>query len=417
MPCAEIADAIVSSARDTLEHAIQTVEGNEQWRAKVVYGDTDSLFVVLEGRTREEAFRIGREMADRITAMNPKPVRLQMEKVYMPCMLVAKKRYVGMKWEAGSDQPVLEAKGIEMVRRDGCPALVRIQENALRSLFQHKDVSLVRRYVEREWSRIYSGAVNARDFIFAKEVRLGTYKLLPLAAVVATNNIKRDARSAPLYGERVEYVVIDAEGSRLMDKAVTPFDLLSQPSRYRLSASYYIEKQLIPPLARLFDLLGVSVASWYAGWSRPRRKLYAAPVDDAEMKEAARSGAAAGRVGVGGKKRTIDHYYTSQHCPACDALTNRGYCDRCRRNTATLQLRERVERREVEERVQRLLRVCRTCIGGGYVAVRTGMERRYALEVECESRDCPVLFERYGVKELVREVEHRGKLLADIVDW
>ena len=417
MPCAEIADAIVSSARDTLERAIQTVEGNAEWRAKVVYGDTDSLFVVLEGRTREEAFRIGRQMADRITAMNPKPVRLQMEKVYMPCMLVAKKRYVGMKWEVGSEQPVLEAKGIEMVRRDGCPALVRIQENALRSLFQHKDVSLVRRYVEREWSRIYSGAVNARDFIFAKEVRLGTYKLLPLAAVVATNNIKRDARSAPLYGERVEYVVIDAEGSRLMDKAVTPLDLLSQPSRYRLSASYYIEKQLIPPLARLFDLLGVSVASWYAGWSRPRRKLYAAPVDEAESKEAARAGGAAGRVGVGGKKRTIDHYYTSQHCLACDALTNRGYCDRCRRNTASLQLRERVERRDVEERVQRLLRVCRTCIGDGYVAVRVGLERRYPLEVECESRDCPVLFERYGVKEQVREVEHRGKLLADIVEW
>ena len=29
----------------------------------------------------------------------------------------------------------------------------------------------------------------------------------------------------------------------------------------------------------------------------------------------------------------------------------------------------------------------------------------------------PVLFERYSVKEHVREVEHRGKLLADIVDW
>ena len=417
MPCAEIADAIVSSARDTLEHAIQTVESNDEWRAKVVYGDTDSLFVVLEGRTREEAFRIGREIADRITAMNPKPVRLQMEKVYMPCMLVAKKRYVGMKWEVGNDQPVLEAKGIEMVRRDGCPALVRIQENALRSLFQHKDISLVRRYVEREWSRIYSGAVNARDFIFAKEVRLGTYKLLPLAAVVATNNIKRDARSAPLYGERVEYVVIDAEGSRLMDKAVTPLELLSQPSRYRLSASYYIEKQLIPPLARLFDLLGVSVASWYAGWSRPRRKLYAAPADDDEIREAVRAGAVTSRVGVGGKKRTIDHYYTSQHCPACDALTNRGYCDRCRRNTASLQLREREQRRDVEERVQRLLRICRTCVGGGYVAVRAGMERRYPLEVECESRDCPVLFERYSVKEQVREVEHRGKLLMDIVDW
>jgi DNA polymerase zeta len=169
MPCAEIADAIVSAARATLERAIERVEGNPKWRAKVVYGDTDSLFVLLEGRTKEEAFKLGKEMADDVTRSNPSPVRLQMEKVYLPSMLVAKKRYVGWKWESPTGgSPVLDAKGIEMVRRDGCPALVRIQENCIRSLFAHKDVSLVRRYVEREWSRIYTGDVLVKDFIFAK---------------------------------------------------------------------------------------------------------------------------------------------------------------------------------------------------------------------------------------------------------
>jgi DNA polymerase zeta len=46
-----------------------------------VYGDTDSLFVYLPGKTKDQAFRIGNDMADIITVMNPSPVKLKFEKV------------------------------------------------------------------------------------------------------------------------------------------------------------------------------------------------------------------------------------------------------------------------------------------------------------------------------------------------
>jgi len=48
---------------------------------QVIYGDTDSLFVLLEGRTIPQAFRIGHEMAEQITARNPRPIKLKVEKV------------------------------------------------------------------------------------------------------------------------------------------------------------------------------------------------------------------------------------------------------------------------------------------------------------------------------------------------
>lgn len=56
------------------------VESHAQWRARVVYGDTDSLFVLLPGRSRADAFRIGAEIAAQATATNPPPVTLKMEK-------------------------------------------------------------------------------------------------------------------------------------------------------------------------------------------------------------------------------------------------------------------------------------------------------------------------------------------------
>ena len=68
-----------------LFQAIKFIETNEKWGARVVYGDTDSLFVYLSGKTKEQAFRIGYDIADAVTRQNPVPVKLKFEKV---CMFV-----------------------------------------------------------------------------------------------------------------------------------------------------------------------------------------------------------------------------------------------------------------------------------------------------------------------------------------
>ncbi len=52
MPCEEVADAIIAKARETLERAIQMVkcQGQEKYSgARVIYGDTDSLFILFKG--------------------------------------------------------------------------------------------------------------------------------------------------------------------------------------------------------------------------------------------------------------------------------------------------------------------------------------------------------------------------------
>jgi len=40
-----------------------------------------SMFVLLKGATKEQAFSIGKDIVDTVTAMNPKPVKLKFEKV------------------------------------------------------------------------------------------------------------------------------------------------------------------------------------------------------------------------------------------------------------------------------------------------------------------------------------------------
>jgi len=104
----------------------------QEWKARVVYGDTDSVFILLPGRSRQEAHDLGLAMASTVTKENPKPVKLKFEKVYQPCVLQTKKRYVGFAYEAKEqEKPTYDAKGIETVRRDGCPAVVKVTTKTL----------------------------------------------------------------------------------------------------------------------------------------------------------------------------------------------------------------------------------------------------------------------------------------------
>ncbi len=94
MPCAEVADAIVSTARATLERAAALVEAPDApWApARVVYGDTDSLFVRLPARGAAAAWAAGEAMAAAVTRANARPIELKLEKVYVGTLLAAKKK-------------------------------------------------------------------------------------------------------------------------------------------------------------------------------------------------------------------------------------------------------------------------------------------------------------------------------------
>ena len=72
-------DTFISNAD---QKTIEVIHSRNEWGAEVVYGDTDSLFVYLAGKTRERAFEIGEEIAETITRMNPRPIKLKFEKVF-----------------------------------------------------------------------------------------------------------------------------------------------------------------------------------------------------------------------------------------------------------------------------------------------------------------------------------------------
>jgi DNA polymerase zeta len=84
-----LADTIVECGRRTLTNAMRLVDSwgkqsDGRWKGcECIYGDTDSLFIRLPGRSVDEAWVFGEKFCSAITASNPPPVQLKLEKVYL----------------------------------------------------------------------------------------------------------------------------------------------------------------------------------------------------------------------------------------------------------------------------------------------------------------------------------------------
>ncbi|XP_056286117.1 DNA polymerase zeta catalytic subunit-like, partial [Pseudoliparis swirei] len=387
MPSVEVGDSIVHKARETLERAIKMVNDTKKWGARVVYGDTDSMFVLLKGATKEQAFRIGNEIAEAVTATNPKPVKLKFEKVYLPCVLQTKKRYVGYMYESlDQKEPVFDAKGIETVRRDGCPAVSKILERSIKLLFETRDISQVKQFVQHQCMKVLDGRASMQDLTFAKEYR-GSSSYRPGACVPALELTRRtmayDRRLEPRVGERVPYVIVyGMPGVPLIQLVRRPMEVLQDPG-LRLNATYYISKQILPPLARMFQLIGVDVFGWYQELPR----IHKASCSSATVGEDV------------GRKGTISQYFTTLHCPVCDELTQLGVCSRCRSEPQRVALTLHRDMRLWESQQDQLLKICRNCSGCA--------ER----QVACVSLDCPVLYKLSRVNRQLSKAPYLRQLL------
>ncbi|KAF1833799.1 DNA polymeras-like protein zeta catalytic subunit [Decorospora gaudefroyi] len=401
MPCSEIADSIVQTGRETLEKAIAIIHATEKWGAEV-------------------AFTIGEEIAAAITAANPRPIKLKFEKVYHPCVLLAKKRYVGFKYEhRNQKEPEFDAKGIETVRRDGTPAEQKIEEKALKLLFRTADLSQVKRYFQEQCAKIMQGRISIQDFLFAKEVKLGTYSDRgppPPGALIATKRMLADPRSEPQYGERVPYVVVTgAPGARLIDRCISP-ETLVQSDHLELDAEYYITKNLIPPLERIFNLVGANIRQWYDEMPKIQRiRTIPLPMRSADALPPPGGTTTTTTTAL---KKTLESYMKSSHClicraklapprPGVDTNPNLPLCAPCLKRPAhsLLSLQYRICDRET--RASQIDAVCRQCAG-----------LPFGEEIRCDSRDCPVFYSRIKERSRLAAVRDSvGPVVQGLQDW
>ena len=133
---------------------------------QVIYGDTDSTFVWLEGDlTKEQAYAIGNEMAEGINAFWQQKLsdefnlechleiefETHFEKFLMPTIrgseMGSKKRYAGIRSNPGDQPGQLLFKGLETVRSDWTPLAKEFQQKLYEMVFAEEDVTQYLRQV------------------------------------------------------------------------------------------------------------------------------------------------------------------------------------------------------------------------------------------------------------------------------
>lgn len=277
--------------------------------------------------------------------------------------------------------------------------------NLFRILFRTQDLSELKSFLHRQWTKILTGRVSIQDFIIAKAVKLGTYStrgLPPPGAIISLENMKRDHRAEPQYGERVPYVVVYSNdgGTRLVDSVVSPYTLM-QNTGLRLHGVYYITKQIIPPLERVLNLVGADIRSWYADLPKIQRTIQYSPADI--LYDKAHQQLGQGQQGQRPHgKTTLEQFYKSQHCLVCFELTKDDLCDRCLSNPTQTLATLTTEFEKTSLRWKQLTAICRTC-----------SPQSVAFEpFHCISLDCPIYYLRMKQEVKVKAFEQKYQELA-----
>ena len=417
-----VADAIVECGRRTLSNAITLANAwgkdmNGRWtNAEVLYGDTDSIFVRLPGRSVSEAFAFGEEFCQAVTASNPPPVQLKLEKVYAGSLLQTKKKYCGMMYESATQKrPIFEAKGIETVRKDQCALTQRILRNALISVFE-RGVQAAREYLNEQWALIHSGKLPVSEFVLTGRVRTRYRggKIGPVQAALARRLAEIDPGRVVRHKERLPYVIVASPGMkfRLRENVLTPLELLEQWDSYRIHCAYYTTKHVNAALQRCFGLapFNVNIASWYESCSKPRMRIHYWP----DSRSASCS--------------MISKYFGSDTCSLCGKRTkSRGksravVCNSCQQDSVAAVCTALTRLNETQQQANALAAMCSDCNGsfedaGSFAReeVSSAKGKNKGLSnpmANCICIDCPITYKRHRLRELEIEAIELCKALS-----
>lgn len=221
------------------------------------FRDTYSVFVRFGAHlTMEETFKIAEEAAGRISKTFKSPIELEFEKTYLPLLLFAKKRYAGNMFTKPDKPDYIDAKGIQLVRRDNCPLVKTISRGILDIIMYEKDVPKAMEYARKEIQKLMKGQYDIKDLVLSKTLRVG-YKNDNLPHVNVAKNIeKRNGKgSGPRSGERVPFVYIQTKGKKDLGavKAESPDYVVEKG--LKIDLLYYLQHQFESPICSLFELM------------------------------------------------------------------------------------------------------------------------------------------------------------------
>ncbi len=229
---------------------------------QVVYGDTDSVFVKLvpEGDAThdigaQEAATLGSRLGEILTGYLPPPMELQYEAFAKRAIFVTKKRYA---LYTEGKEPAIKVKGLETVRREWCNLATEAMRTILGLLLEKGDVNAASEYMKNVIEDLRANRTSLEKLVQTRTLskRPQEYKGRQPHLELYNKIKKRDPAGAPQIGDRVPFVIVQGKGL-LVERAEDPTYIRGKG--LRIDHDYYIHRQLLPPVRRIFEALGLGV--------------------------------------------------------------------------------------------------------------------------------------------------------------
>jgi DNA polymerase-2 len=244
-----LANSITGTGREILLWSKQWFESQG---FRVLYGDTDSLFVSAgyddADKAREEGARLAAALNERLASYIEERwqvksrLELKFEKLYLKLFLSrarhstrgASKRYAGLRH--GSSSEAVEFVGMEVVRRDWTALAKQVQRELYHRLFTDQPVDV---YLENVVRRVRAGQLDD-ELVYRKNLRKEAeeYTATTPPHVVA-------ARKSSSTGRLISYVMTIA-GPEPLDNIEHPID-----------REHYVNKQIRPVAEPVLETLGL----------------------------------------------------------------------------------------------------------------------------------------------------------------
>ncbi len=252
----DIANAITSCGRFLIQKTRDIVESDKNF--EVIYGDTDSIMVKTNTNSIEEASSVGKTLESKINTALSGIVQMKIEDVFMALLILSKKRYAGLTLEKinGEYKEHMVMKGIETIRRDWCDLTSETLYTVLQIMLKEGDPKKAVKYVKNILSDLDKNKIPIEKLVVTKSVSkpLREYKGVQPHIELLKKLRKRSPAEAPGIGDRIGYVII--QGMQLMsDRAEDPEYV--KANKLKVDSKYYMESQLLPPLERVFEAIGI----------------------------------------------------------------------------------------------------------------------------------------------------------------
>lgn len=233
-------------------HINKVIEKAQKEGFNVLYGDTDSVFLSLKGKTRKDALKF----VEVINMDLPGVMEMELEEFYPKGIFVSAKAGEGgakKKYALLSESGAIKIRGFEMVRRNWSQIAREVQENVLSIILREGDVEKAFKYVRATIKELEQKKIPMQKVTIFTQIQKGLGDYENIGPHVAAAR-RMQAKGYPMVaGSLVRYIVVQGKG-KISDRVKLPEE--AEEGEY--DDVYYINNQVIPAVDRIFEVLGYS---------------------------------------------------------------------------------------------------------------------------------------------------------------